>query len=45
MDESLLHLVDSLDWDFEHVIVVSHSDPTSGALTGYEAVDYVVRSR
>jgi fatty-acyl-CoA synthase len=36
VDESLFHLVDSLDWDFEHVIVVSHSDPTSGALTEYE---------
>jgi Acyl-CoA synthetases (AMP-forming)/AMP-acid ligases II len=25
VDESLLHLVDSLRWDFEHVIVVSQS--------------------
>jgi fatty-acyl-CoA synthase len=27
VDESLLHLVDSLDWKFEHVIVVDGSDP------------------
>jgi fatty-acyl-CoA synthase len=35
VDESLLHLVDSLDWKFEHVIVVSESDPSS-SLTHYE---------
>ena len=25
VDESLLHVLESVDWEFEHVIVVSHS--------------------
>jgi fatty-acyl-CoA synthase len=36
VDESLLHLVDSLDWKFEHVIVVYHSDPSPTGLPAYE---------
>ena len=31
VDESLLHVLDSIDWAFEHVIVVSDSDSDSGS--------------
>ncbi len=38
VDESLLHVLDSLDWDFEHVIVVSHSGCSPAGSTPYEAL-------
>ncbi len=31
VDETLQHLLDSVDWEFEHVIVVSHSGSVPGA--------------
>ena len=43
VDESLVQLVDSLEWDFEHVIVVSHSDRAVGH-DRVRAVDHVVRA-
>jgi len=36
VDESLLHLVESLEWTFEHVIVVSHSDLSPANFKNYE---------
>jgi fatty-acyl-CoA synthase len=36
VDESLLHLVDALDWVFEHVIVVSDSDSSRAGSFPYE---------
>ena len=38
VDESLLHVLDSLDWDFEHVIVVSHSGCSPTGSTAYESL-------
>ena len=38
VDESLLHVLDSVDWEFEHVIVVSHSGSVTGALIDYESL-------
>ena len=38
VDESLLHLVDSLDWDFEHVIVVSDSGASPAGTIEYESL-------
>jgi fatty-acyl-CoA synthase len=38
VDESLLHLVDSLRWDFEHVIVVSQSGSSPAGTTEYESL-------
>ena len=38
VDESLLHLVDSLRWDFEHVIVVSESGSSPAGTTEYESL-------
>jgi fatty-acyl-CoA synthase len=38
VDESLLHVLDSVDWDFEHVIVVSHSGPSPAGSTQYESL-------
>ena len=38
VDESLLHLLDSLDWDFEHVIVISHSGDVPAGSTQYESL-------
>ena len=38
VDESLLHLVDSLRWDFEHVIVVSQSGSSPAGTTKYESL-------
>jgi fatty-acyl-CoA synthase len=38
VDESLLHLLDSLDWKFERVVVVSHSSCLPAASTEYESL-------
>ena len=38
VDESLVHLVDSLDWTFEHVIVVSPSGAAPPESIDYEAL-------
>ena len=38
VDESLLHVLDSMDWDFEHVIVVSDSDSSPTGSTQYESL-------
>jgi acyl-CoA synthetase (AMP-forming)/AMP-acid ligase II len=38
VDESLLHIVDSIKWDFEHVIVVSHSGGSPAGTTHYESL-------
>jgi fatty-acyl-CoA synthase len=38
VDESLVHIVDSLDWDFEHVIVVSQSGSSPSGSTPYESL-------
>src|SRR6202044_2442136 len=38
VDETLHHLLDSLDWEFEHVIVVSHSGSCPGGSIDYEAL-------
>jgi fatty-acyl-CoA synthase len=38
VDESLLHVLDSMDWDFEHVIVVSQSGSSRAGSTEYESV-------
>jgi fatty-acyl-CoA synthase len=38
VDESLLHLVDSLKWDFEHVIVVSLSSDAPAGTMPYESL-------
>ena len=38
VDESLLHLVDAIDWDFEHVIVVSDAGRGSDDQLAYEGL-------
>jgi fatty-acyl-CoA synthase len=38
VDESLLHVLDSVDWEFEHVIVVSHSGSVPDASIDYESL-------
>jgi fatty-acyl-CoA synthase len=38
VDESLLHVLDSVDWDFENVIVVCHSGGSPAGATQYEAL-------
>jgi fatty-acyl-CoA synthase len=38
VDESLLHVLDSLSWDFEHVIVVSHSCCSPAGSMQYESL-------
>jgi fatty-acyl-CoA synthase len=38
VDESLLPVLDSVDWDFEHVIVVSHSGALPAGTTEYESL-------
>jgi fatty-acyl-CoA synthase len=38
VDETLYHLLDSVDWEFEHVIVVSRSGSVPGASIDYEAL-------
>jgi fatty-acyl-CoA synthase len=38
VDESLLHLVDGIRWDFEHVIVVSQSDSAPAGTMRYESL-------
>jgi fatty-acyl-CoA synthase len=38
VDESLLHLVDAIDWDFEHVIVVAESGSSPEGITPYESL-------
>jgi fatty-acyl-CoA synthase len=38
VDESLLHVLDSLDWDFEHVIVASDSGYSRPGSTHYESL-------
>ncbi len=38
VDESLLHLLDSLEWEFEHVIVVSHSGCSLAGSIQYESL-------
>jgi fatty-acyl-CoA synthase len=38
VDESLLHLVHALDWDFEHIIVVSDSGGSWEGTTPYESL-------
>ncbi len=38
VDESLLHVLDSVEWDFEHVIVVSHSGSSPAGSTQYESL-------
>ena len=38
VDESLLHVLDSIEWDFEHVIVVSDSDRSPAGTMRYESL-------
>ena len=38
VDESLQHILDSLDWEFEHVIVVSHSGSVPSDSIDYESL-------
>ena len=38
IDESLLHLLDSLEWEFEHVVVVSQSSCSPAGSTEYESL-------
>jgi fatty-acyl-CoA synthase len=38
VDESLCDVVDSIDWEFEHVIVVSHSRSAPGNWIDYESL-------
>ncbi len=38
VDESLQHVLDSVEWEFEHVIVVSHSGSVPGASIDYESL-------
>src|ERR1700749_3231627 len=38
VDESLLHVLDSIEWDFEHVIVVSDSDRSPATTMRYESL-------
>jgi fatty-acyl-CoA synthase len=38
VDESLLDVLESLDWDFEHVIVVSHSGSAPAGSIDYESL-------
>ena len=38
VDESLQHVLDLVDWEFEHVIVVAHSGPVPGASIDYESL-------
>ena len=38
VDESLCDVVDSIDWEFEHVIVVSHSRSVPGNWIDYESL-------
>ena len=38
VDESLYGLLDSVEWEFEHVIVVSHSGSVPGASIDYESL-------
>jgi fatty-acyl-CoA synthase len=38
VDESLLHVLELIDWDFEHVIVVSNSDSSPAASIDYESL-------
>jgi fatty-acyl-CoA synthase len=38
VDESLHHVLDVVDWEFEHVIVVAHSGPVPGASIDYESL-------
>ena len=38
VDESLLHVLESIDHDFEHVIVVSDSSSTPAGTIGYESL-------
>ena len=38
VDESLLHVLDSVDWNFEHVIVVSDSGCSPAEATDYESL-------
>ena len=38
VDETLQHLLDSVDWEFEHVIVVSHSGSVPGDAIDYESL-------
>jgi fatty-acyl-CoA synthase len=38
VDESLLHVLESIDWRFEHVVVVSHSETSPGEAIEYESL-------
>ena len=38
VDETLHHLLDSMDWEFEHVIIVSHSRSVPGDAIDYESL-------
>jgi fatty-acyl-CoA synthase len=38
VDESLRHVVDTIDWKFEHVIVVSRTGSVAGSAIDYEAL-------
>lgn len=38
VDESLLHVLDSIEWAFEHVIVVSGSDSSPAGAVRYESL-------
>jgi fatty-acyl-CoA synthase len=38
VDESLLHVLDSIDWDFEHVIVVSDCETLPAGSIHYESL-------
>jgi fatty-acyl-CoA synthase len=38
VDESLLHVLDSIDWDFEHVIVVTDSGSSPAGSIQYESL-------
>jgi fatty-acyl-CoA synthase len=38
VDESLRHILDSIDWEFEHVVVVSHSGSAPDESIDYESL-------
>ena len=38
VDETLHHLLDSVQWEFEHVVVVSHSGSVAGSRIDYESL-------
>ena len=44
VDESLLGVLDAIAWEFEHVIVVSHSGSVPGRLGRLRAADRLGRA-